>query len=587
MYELTRHSGYLLLAACAYLAANAAHAGFPNGVSSGDVDSHSAVIWARSDRTGELEMKVYEADRGVTKAHHHHRHHHHGRRVWGREVRVTDPAVPVKFAVDGLRSGTEYRYRLEDASDAIMDGRFRTADLPGAVRGLHFGVAGDWRGELAPYPAIKDAAASDLDFMVKLGDTIYADFPSPALDQPQAITLSDYRIKQNEVYSARNGLNFWANLQATMPIYAMIDDHEVMNDMAGGAPAASDPRFPETTGLINQTGMFTNGLRAFSEFNAIADHRYPVIGDPRTDDQVDLYRERRYGDVAATFMVDARSFRDQELPPVTNPLDPQQVGAFLLQSFDPTRTMLSQRQLQRLFDGLMAAQAEGVTWKFIFLPEPIQNIGVLAASDRYEGYAAERTELLQFIDDNAISNVVFVSADIHGTLVNNLTYQLGPFQPQIKTSAFEVVAPSVAFDAPFGPTAMDLAATITLAPGFTLLDSFLMSLGVPDMAAFNALPEQVKNQALEGLVNQQIVPMGYDPLGIEAGSGVDAHLLQGSYTAVFNYGWTEFWIDPVTQALTVTIHGLAPYTAADMAVDPVGVTARTTHIVGQFEVTPR
>jgi len=423
--------------------------------------------------------------------------------------------------------------------------------------------------------------------MVKLGDTIYADYPSPNVNLPQAVSLADYRAKQNEVYSARFGLNLWAGLQATTPIYAMIDDHEVMNDMAGGAPAVGDPRFPETTGLINQTRMFTNGLRAFSEFNAIADRRYAVVGDPRTDGRIDLYRERRYGDVAAIFMVDARSFRDQELPSVANPLDPSEVGAFLFQSFDPRRTMLGQRQLRRLLDGLMAAQSEGVTWKFIFLPEPVQNIGVLAASDRYEGYAAERTRLLKFIDDNGISNVVFVSADIHGTLVNNLTYQMSPFQPQIKTSAFEISAPSVAFDAPFGPSVMDLAGAITLAPGFTLRDSLLTSMGVPDMAAFNALPELIRNKALEGLVNQQIVPLGYDPLGIEAGSGVDARLLQGSYTAVFNYGWTEFQVNPATQILTVTNHGIAPYTAAEMAANPAGVTARTPYIVGRFEVTPR
>jgi phosphodiesterase/alkaline phosphatase D-like protein len=130
------------------------------------------------------------------------------------------------------------------------------------------------------------------------------------------------------------------------------------------------------------------------------------------------------------------------------------------------------------------------------LPEPIQNLGVIAASDRYEGYAAERAALLKFIDDNNISNVVFVSADIHGTLVNNLTYQLGPGLPQIPTNAFEISTGSVAYDAPFGPTVLQLAAAVPVAPGLSLLDVFLAQLGLPNIEAFNALPEIVKNNAL-------------------------------------------------------------------------------------------
>lgn len=54
--------------------------------------------------------------------------------------------------------------------------------------------------------------------------------------------------------------------------------------------------------------------------------------------------------------------------------------------------------------------------------------------------------------DNQITNVVFVAADVHGTIVNNVTYQTAVGQPQQSTSAFEVTTGSVAFDAPFGPT---------------------------------------------------------------------------------------------------------------------------------------
>ncbi|MFM7281692.1 MAG: alkaline phosphatase D family protein, partial [Planctomycetia bacterium] len=61
----------------------------------------------------------------------------------------------------------------------------------------------------------------------------------------------------------------------------------------------------------------------------------------------------------------------------------------------------------------------------------------------------ERTELLAFIQANNIKNVVFVAADIHGTLVNNLTYQIGPGQPQVLTGAFEITTGAIAYNAPF------------------------------------------------------------------------------------------------------------------------------------------
>ncbi|MGA7954548.1 MAG: alkaline phosphatase D family protein, partial [Gloeobacterales cyanobacterium] len=214
-------------------------------------------------------------------------------------------------------------------------------------------------------------------------------------------------------------------------------------------------------------------------------------------------------------------------------------------------------------------------------------LGVTAASDRYEGYAAERTELLKFIDDNHINNVVFVSADIHGTLVNNLSYQEGPGQPQKATNAFEITTGSVGFDAPLGPTLVNLAASLGLVP--------------PDQKAFyDALPVandsdsivNDKDDFLKQLINVQLTPLGYDPIGLNANLPaaqglIDATLLQGDYVAGHTYGWTAFDIDPSTQKLTVTTYGIAPYTEAQLKADPEGIAARQPQIVSQFAVNPK
>jgi phosphodiesterase/alkaline phosphatase D-like protein len=503
-------------------------------------------------------------------------------------VAVTDPLQPAKVQVTGLTPNTTYFYRAIDSSGASAAGRFNTSAPVGTRTGLRFGASGDWRGELSPYPAIANADDRNLEFFIELGDTVYADFPSPALNKPQAETLQEFRIKNNEVYAERFGINTWGDLRSATSILATIDDHEVINDFEGGELASADPRFNDTTPgrLINDTELYDNGLQAFQEYNPLRDDFYGAIGDSRMDGERKLYRYNTYGSDAATFVLDARSFRDEGLPAVANPGDPTQVVNFLGQSFNPSRTMLGRQQVSDLKRDLLQAEQAGISWKFVVVPEPIQNLGVVAASDRFEGYAAERTEILKFIDENDISNVVFIAADIHSTLVNNLTYQNGLGQPQIATSAFEITTGAVAFDAPFGPTVAELAAGLGLLPAAQ--KAFYDSLPVANDA--DSTPND-KDDFIKQLTNAQLTPLGYDPLGLNdnlaiANNKIDAKLLQGDYLSTHTYGWTEFDIDPVTQKLTVTTYGIPFYTEAELLADPGAIANRTPTIVSQFEVKP-
>src|SRR5262249_26960790 len=160
----------------------------------------------------------------------------------------------------------------------------------------------------------------------------------------------------DEVYSSHLGHNYLADLQANTPILAMIDDHEVTNDFAGGAPPSSNPLFAGQPGdFINETPLFANGLQAFKEYNAIEERTYGGTRDDRFDGPPDLYRYNVYGSDAAVFMVDARTFRDTELPAPANPLSPVQVSQFLSASLDPSRGMLGDIQLVRLKQDLLDA----------------------------------------------------------------------------------------------------------------------------------------------------------------------------------------------------------------------------------------
>ena len=533
-------------------------------LSAGDVDGDSAVLWARVATPGEVRFEI-ATDPGFA-----------GSVV--RTVTVDDPLVPAKLLLgdDVIDAGTRYHWRATDAAGNGDSAEFVSPDAVGTSNGFRLGVSGDWRGELSPYPAIRNADERGLDLFVKLGDTIYADFPSPVVPAEQATTIAEYRLKHLEVYSERAGLNAWNDLQRTTAIQSTIDDHEVVNDFAGGEPVPAgleDLYGAAAPTLVNDSPLYETGLQTFHEYNAIEERRYGDTGEARTAGELDLYRYTTHGADAATFVLDARSFRDAPLAD-PNPTDAAQVAAFLVASADPSRTLLGEAQLEQLERDLLDAEAKGVAWKFVMVPEPIQNFGPANASDRFEGYAGERTRLLRFVDDNDIENVVFVAADVHGTAVNNLTYQLTPFTPQIALPSFEITTGSVAFDPPFGPAVIGLAAAVGLV--------------APALAAQYAIASPaVREQIFQQVVNGSIRPFGYDPLGLadnldQAEGLLDASLLRGGYTATTTYGWTEFVVDEATDALTVRTWGIAPYDEAEPT-DPA-VVGRVPAVVSEFTV---
>ncbi|MHC4300752.1 MAG: alkaline phosphatase D family protein [Planctomycetota bacterium] len=485
----------------------------PNGAASGDVTQTSAVLWAHSTALGEvtLEYSMFEDFAMVD----------------GNDtVAVVDVNQPVKLEISGLTPGTQYYYRVTDARSETAVGRFRTPPDIGISAGLRFGASGDWQ-QPPPFPSLKNVAQLDLDFFIKLGDSIYADSETPALaGVVQARTLEDFRAKHRENLSARFGSNVMASLNASTPILATIDDHEIVDNFAGGAvpgqsPDASDvnplepPLFTDTVAFVNETLVYQDAMQAFQEYHPIRAELWDTPNDVLTDGRPKFYRKAAYGGDATVIVLDARSFRDAPLPVVADPFDANQVEAFLADSFIADRTMLGRAQIDCLKADLLDSQQGGITWKFVVVPEPIQNFGIISAEDRFEGYAAERTELLRFIHENAIENVVFIAGDFHGTIVNNLAYQQLPavaaadsvVVESTPVSAFEVVTGPVAFfDALLGPSTVNLAASAGALSPF--LKAFYDRLPVaPDT---DSAPDD-KDDFLKSLINTQLEVLGYDP----------------------------------------------------------------------------
>ena len=327
----------------------------PNGVAAGDVTEESVVLWTRSLVPGQVTFKVFEVTKFGWK-----------KLVAKEKAFVTDSDVPVKVVIDDLEDGTTYVYEVTDAAGDTATGTFNTVAEDGH-NGLTFGVTGDWRGELAPYPAIANAIDAGLDFMLLHGDTIYADFPSPALPIDQAVTVDDFRTKHAEVYGTRSGENFWADLRASTAIYANIDDHEVTNDFAGGSTigTTAESEFrdlfpgddPERLCQRQHACMRTACRRSRNTTRSrICSTARPATTAPPAN--VKLYRAQEFGQDAAFIVLDQRSFRDEQIDGVTNPADVNEVIRFQVESFDPTRTLLGRQQMEDLKADLLAAHQQ-------------------------------------------------------------------------------------------------------------------------------------------------------------------------------------------------------------------------------------
>lgn len=543
---------------------------FPNRVATGDTTPTSTVFLTRSSAPGTVSLEYANNLNFINP-------------LGILYTTVTDITEPVKLSANNLTPNTQYFYRFTNAEAGSSVGSFRTPATLETQQGLRFGATADGQGELMPYISLNNVPERNLDFFVPLGNTISADTISPDLPEvQQAVTSLDFRTKYNEMVSPRLDLNPWANLQASTTVYGTWNDRNLITGFAGGEiPALSSQQlFFGTEGqFINNTAQFNLGLQAWKEYNPIGNQVYGETGDPRTANQEKLYRYQQFGNDGALFVLDARSFRDAPLPQVPDPALDSQINQFLASAFDPNRTLLGKAQLEDLKINLLDSQNAGINWKFIFSTVPIQNLGLYDSANRWEGYAAERRDLLQFIDQNNIENVVFVSGSTGGTIVNELTYQLNFDQPQITTDAIEITV---------GPIGYQLDLGETFIPGtwgseimnFSSIDT--ISQDAKDIYA-NLDTTSGKDQLVQNILNNQLNQFGYDPIGLDE-TKVNAELIKGSYFAVHNFGWTEFIVDPQTQKLQVNVYGIDPYTQTDIQSIPADIINRQPEIISQFVI---
>jgi alkaline phosphatase D len=380
---------------------------FTHGFASGDVTPSSAVLWTRIDQEVELTVEV-STDPTFQDM------------TFEQTVLATrDNDFTAQVVVSPLEPDQTYFYRWRTGDSTSDVGSFRTPPTSDKSTAVRFAYSGDSDGtQVDGVPFFNDfevldaALLEDLDFFVYLGDTIYSDSSLRATGP--AVTLDEYR----DTYKVNREIAALRNLMEATSVYAIWDDHEVHNDYDG-----------QTVDLT----LYANGRKAFLEYMPILALDLPndpaCAGDP-------LLRVFHWGKDVDIIILDERSCRSADaeatcegdlaptLPPVLRklfgelgiPVAPSPPPGCLEALFDPSRTILGslQKALFKIFLLLSSAK-----FKFVINEVPIQQFYALPY-DRWEGYGAERAEILNFIRDHHIENVIFLTTDTHANLINEV-----------------------------------------------------------------------------------------------------------------------------------------------------------------------
>jgi phosphodiesterase/alkaline phosphatase D-like protein len=373
----------------------------------------------------------------------------------------------VRSRVKHLSPGTRYYYEFTSDGSVSSVGSFKTVPEEDDTSPVRFVISGDSNQGYMDrngfnFYVLSAAAADNPDFFVYFGDTIYAD--SGVLETGDAETLDEYR----EVHKRTRADQHLQTLIASTGTYSGWDDHEVRNDYDG-----------ETVDPV----QFANGARAFFEYLPL--RLLPSHGPYIT------HRTIRYGKHMELFFIDGRQYRTTELfcneispdgpaaadllfspfvedeviavavDPVLGPLaaallltpsDPDCTSTLLT---DPTRSLLGTDQLAWLKAALLDSDA---TYKVIINDVPISSI-LVTPYDRWEGYLAERQDLLDFIGANLDPDrVLVIATDFHTNMAiqrDELTEVIvGPIgQTTFSTSVQSLVPPELA---PFIGLILDL-----------------------------------------------------------------------------------------------------------------------------------
>ena len=368
---------------------------FASGVASGDPTPKGITLWTHVHEVGGnggVRLEIAR-DRDF-------------RRIVTSKVVQTRPSIDhtVKVRVGGLRADERYYYRFETRGSESNVGRFQTALPEDSNRPVKLAFFSCQNFPHGFYNAHALMEREDLDFVVNLGDYIYAEAYHSRKDGTgvrddrigrsakgvirEALTLGDYRDKYR-LYRSDPDLRA---MHAAFPMISTWDDHEVVDNYAGA----------EANGGLPAAKRFSQARRR-AGYKAFFEHM-PHFADTRGRNR--LYRATRFGRNVDLIMLDERQYRDDQ--PCNDAVSEP------CAEYEQPRTLLGEQQ-KAFFKG--ALESSPTTWKLVGNEVAMMPVKTgertFFGFDFWHGYPGERREILEHIKAKGIKDVVFLTGDIH------------------------------------------------------------------------------------------------------------------------------------------------------------------------------
>jgi alkaline phosphatase D len=376
-----------------------------HGLQSGDVTESTATVWARADRPSRMVVEV-STDPGFANP-----------RVLPGALLVPGSDFTGKTVLSGLPDGADIYYRVTpvDLSDPTLTGQRLTGHLrtvPRRARDVSFVWSGDLAGQgwgidtaRGGYRIFETMRRLDPDFYLCNGDNIYADDP---IEATQALPdgslwhniITEEKSKVAETLDEFRG-NYKYNLldDNLRRFYAEVaqiqqwDDHETHNNWYPGE-ILDDPDYTEKRVDV----LKYRARQAFHEY---------VPMNPVYDKEERIYRVLHHGPLLDVFVLDMRWYRDANSPDK--------------QAFNDGG-ILGTAQAAWLKRELARSRA---TWKVISNDMPLCEVvtdtgGTFEAVSQGDngaplGREIQIADILGFIKRSGITNVVWITTDVHYT----------------------------------------------------------------------------------------------------------------------------------------------------------------------------
>jgi phosphodiesterase/alkaline phosphatase D-like protein len=435
LYRLKKYFTLLILTASFSFAQNVE---ITNTIVVGGVTSNSARFWVRTSVPAKVNIEIADNDIFTNST------------LSGEISTTAERGNSGILEISGLNPNTKYYYRAisENVQIDNLERSFWTFPENGTKSNFSFAFGScQQSGEFLPsqteeISVFDEVIKHDARFFLQLGDWGYPD-TTDNTPEDNNYFAADYSLVQKAYWSRFNKDYPMDKVLRTMPVDYVYDDHDYMNNNSSSLTSSYYwPVKPFTTMEIeNPAGARENSIRGYKE---------NMPGYPLENESRGIYHKFRYGNVEV-FALDLRAQKSPALeafrydePTSSWVFDPPEGHSIVGRD---AAVGEGESQLNWFLNSLKNSTAD---WKFIMSSVPfnkgqaqalatgmsLQNFQIplegapegataigaaFELADGWSGFPQDAQEILDYIENNNIENVIVLSGDSHNGAIDDGT----------------------------------------------------------------------------------------------------------------------------------------------------------------------